>query len=336
MNEETTIRKWKTLVQRYLWVLPSGLTILLVAAFCFSYTQRVDNYTWLANMISSLQNSSWQNTALSHQDYVALVRDRGLLSYGVVAVLYLGACLVALAIGVYIAKESSPRKRWFLRVLMLLALAVAIGITFHFFQNPPRSERCDQSDVWSQLVCKTIGNNWIIGNRNIGAAVISSHLWLDALGITIATFFALVTSTILRSESKPKNDAKHVKEQIRYLRMMLYVGSFLLIIATLRLRIILSWTLEYLQPYPLAADEKQISFLVNSLNGFIANVVTSMGTFYSLLLAVIFVPAILILIKRAPKSGDVISPLSEQLLRLPAIMGPLLAGPIWEFVNRFK
>jgi hypothetical protein len=59
--------------------------------------------------------------------------------------------------------------------------------------------------------------------------------------------------------------------------MMLYVGSALLNIATLRLRTLLHWTLDYLQPHPLMADNKEVSFLFSNLDGFITNILTSMG-----------------------------------------------------------
>jgi hypothetical protein len=137
-------------------------------------------------------------------------------------------------------------------------------------------------------------------------------------------------------ELKAKNDTKRLEGQIRYLRMMLYFGSALLIIATLRLRTILHWTLDYLQPHPSMAGDKEVSFLINNLSGIISGVVTSMGAFYTLLLAAIFVPAALILNNRAKESVEIVSPLSEQLLRLAAIIGPLLAGPIGELLSRFK
>ena len=313
--------------KRHLWALPSALTIFLVAILCFSYTQRKDEYTWLTHLIDSLQNFPFgEIMTFDRKDFGQSVRYSGLLSYGLMAVLYLGACLAAFVIGLYVVKESSHSKLWLRKALMLFSLALAVGIVFHLFQNPPYSLRCRQNDVWSQLVCKTIGDNWII----------SLHLWLDAVGIAMATFFALITSLILRSELKAKNDTKRLEGQIRYLRMMLYFGSALLIIATLRLSTILHWTLDYLQPQPSMAGDKEVSFLINNLSGIISGVVTSMGAFYTLLLAAIFVPAALILNNRAKESVEIVSPLSEQLLRLAAIIGPLLAGPIGELLSRFK
>lgn len=323
--------------RRYLWVSPSALTIFLVASLCFSYTQRQDEYTWLAHLIDYLKGVGLDNiNSFSHEDLRQSVRDRGLLSYGLMAALYLGACVIACGVGLYAIKGSSQGKPWFSRAMILFSIALAVGIAFYLFQNPPYSSRCNQNDIWSQLVCKTIADNWIIGSRNIGARVVSWHLWLDAVGVTIATFFALITSVILRSALEPNNETTYLKEQIRYLRIMLYVGSALLIIATLRLSTILHWTLDYLQPHPSMADNKEVSFLINNLNGFISNVVTSMGAFYTLLLIVIFVPAALILNNSTKESGEIVSPLSEQLLRLAAIVGPLLAGPIGELLNLLK
>jgi hypothetical protein len=117
---------------------------------------------------------------------------------------------------------------------------------------------------------------------------------------------------------------------------MLYVGSALLIIATLRLSTILHWTLDYLQPHLAMAEDKKISFLINNLNSLVTSIVTSMGAFYTLLLAAIFIPAAFILNKHVTKSGEIVSPLSEQLLRLAAIIGPLLAGPIGELLSLLK
>jgi len=260
------------------------------------------------------------------EDFWDLRYDRGLLSYGLMATLYFGASLASLGIGLYVIKETLHPKPWLRRAMTLLAIAFAIGVIFHFFQNPPYSLRCQQTDVWSQLVCKTIGDNWVI----------SLHLWLDALGIALAIFFALITSMVLRSESTASDDTEHLKERVRYLRMMLFVGSALLILATLRLRTMLHWTVDFLRPLPSVADNKDVSFLIINLDGVIANVVTIMGAFYTLVLAAIFVPAVLILINQAKKSGELVSPLSEQLLRLAAIIGPLLAGPVGELLSRLK
>jgi len=260
------------------------------------------------------------------EDFWNLRYDRGLLSYGLMATLYFGASLASLGIGLYVIKERLHPKPWLRTAITVLSFAFTMGVIFHFFQNPLSSLRCNQTDVWSQLVCKTIGDNWII----------SLHLWLDALGITVAIFFALITSMVLRSESTARDNTEHLKERVRYLRMMLYLGSALLILATLRLRTMLHWTLDFLRPLPSMADNKDVSFLIINLDGFIANVVTSMGAFYTLVLAAIFVPAVLISTNQAKKSGELISPLSGQLLRLAAILGPLLAGPVGELLSRLK
>src|SRR5437588_11677878 len=107
-NQESTRIIWD-----YAWLLPGALTILLVAMLCFLYTQRTDDSKWLAHLVESLQAYAFDKIKVfTNTDYQQGVRIRGLFSYGLVVVCYLGASLVALVVGLCTIRSFSNRRNW--------------------------------------------------------------------------------------------------------------------------------------------------------------------------------------------------------------------------------
>jgi hypothetical protein len=323
------IKNWA----RWCYSLPSVLTIGLVIFLCLTYFVKFEEFDWLSSEVSFLSNNQFPKSYPdeSKLNFNKSIDASGSLSYNSVAVLFLAACLTSLAIGLYVNKRI-PTTRWWCEGEALLVWSFLFGLVFHFIQVPPSLGSCGGVGVWVLLVCR----------RNLSQGAITLHLWLDMAGISMATFFALTTSRLLRCKSETTYDANQsgssstlLKKQTSLLCMMLYIGSFVLIVSTLRLRTILNWSLEFLQPYP-GAESKELPFILNGLKSYISNLTTLMGLFYTLILAAIFVPAALILKKRAGDQAGLVTPLSEQLLRLAAMVGPLLAGPIGEIVGRIK
>lgn len=125
-----------------------------------------------------------------------------------------------------------------------------------------------------------------------------------------------------------------IAEQMRDLRIVLYFGTFLLIIGVLRMSAVTQWTLAFISPDALDAAK---SFYIS-----LASVA---GGFNSLILAAVYLPAAYILQRRAQLlaealplekqeeilgSNELTFSLKESLPRILAILGPLLVGPIGE------
>jgi hypothetical protein len=125
-----------------------------------------------------------------------------------------------------------------------------------------------------------------------------------------------------------------------YLRLFLYVGTASLVVGVFRMNATIAWTQSFLLP----GDE-------SILDPLRVTMVTVIGAFYSLVLASLYIPSVLILRARArgviqdatvpaevkaEASGklDVYSNYSTVLPRIVALLGPLLAGPIGELMAR--
>jgi hypothetical protein len=153
---------------------------------------------------------------------------------------------------------------------------------------------------------------------------------------------ANITGDDADKTNKPMDDASRenvnrvatISEQMKDLRLVLYFGTFLLIIGVLRMSAVTQWTLAFISPDNVEAAK--------SLYISMASVV---GGFNSLILAAVYLPAAYILQKRAQlfakelpldtqkevlESKEFTFSLREALPRVLAILGPLLIGPIGE------
>ena len=131
-----------------------------------------------------------------------------------------------------------------------------------------------------------------------------------------------------------------LRESSTYMRIFLYVGTAALVTGVLRMNATLSWMQSFLVP----ADEVILDGLRTTMVGVI-------GATYSLMLASMYLPAMLIL--RARASGligeaavtpevraearqevDFSVSFKDVLPRILALLGPVLAGPAGEFLAR--
>jgi hypothetical protein len=307
----------------FICALPAVLALALIGMLCLSYTQKRNEGDWVRHLVTSAESAQGLPIGVFTQgDFRDSIDSRGRASYSGILVLYVGAFIVAAVSGLSVIAKAWGSRSWMSwRALRLIAVSLSTGAVFSLFQGTYKSIEA-KADFWSQLVSNTISDSDVFGFE-----AVRLHLWLDALGISLATFLALTVTTILYASRKTKS----LSNQMQYLRLILYVGSAFLVCAILRLRAILQWSVSYVQP-TLGAGKGAV-FLYSHLNDQTLAVVAVLGLFYTCLLAAIYVPGAILLNSRRESEKSAL-PLAEQLLRLAAILGPLLAGPLGEFLGR--
>jgi hypothetical protein len=174
----------------------------------------------------------------------------------------------------------------------------------------------------------------------------------DAVGNT-AVLALLITTVFLLwhkktfftdEKSKFKEKLDELASRKTYLRVILYTGTILLVISTLRSKVLLDW----LQTFILQSNVR------NSVDEFSKVLISFQGVFYTLLLAAVYLPARKIIFDRAktlPISetdeadkqssleaagfvSPTTTPFKDLLPRIAALLAPLLIGPIADLVGK--
>jgi hypothetical protein len=180
-----------------------------------------------------------------------------------------------------------------------------------------------------------------------GAAAYTIKLvnFFDVMGSTVVLALLLAATAILwHPRSFFTADPEQFKSRLdqlvsrrRYLRLVLYAGTIVLVIGIMRIRVLLDWLLTYSLPPTLQA----------SVDDFHKVLISSLGVFYTLLLVAVYVPARFIIINRAQSlPGAVEAELQtegfsststltfkEFLPRIAALLAPLLVGPVAELIK---
>lgn len=277
---------------------------------------------------------------------VMAVTYQGHVAWSLFTGLYLIAWLMALGAGAWVIwEEASGGRR--ARALTVLAALAAGGVGASPALWVLKSYKLD---IFTQLINTTV-------NRDV-YNISDLEFGLDAAGLVLAAFLAAACSvTLLRRDDERLSASGLVAVQYGHLTLILYAGTVLLILATLRINALLHWSLDFLRPAPwLGGDAGQNAlFIYKGVEGLVSNLVTSVGAFGTLLLAALYVPAALVLNARAallaPERPQVHAgpepylagkglsfalPLPEQLLRLAVILAPFIAGPLGDWVSRLK
>lgn len=306
--------------------LPAILVFCALGLKCLSYLH-TETYPWLTRELAILLGLP-RSPLL-----VEALEARGRMLYDFLVTLYLIAFCFAFGMGAHVIARSRGGGSWInRRVLGFAGAALLAGVLFSLFQRAPFNGTCSSldHDIWSQLVCSTVGKN----TSAFGLKMAELHLWLDALGISMAAFLALAACTVLSSQAGPEGQTVHLKQQMRHLSLILTVGSVFLIIAVLRVSTILHLSLEYLQVPP-SIDMKPSQYVFKSIEDLVSVVLTGLGSSYTILLSLLYLPAALLLNSRS-RSEEIALPIAEQLLRLAAILGPLLVGPVGKVLGDLK
>jgi hypothetical protein len=237
--------------------------------------------------------------------------------------LFLLACLTALFTAAFVMKEvfsnSNAKSPWKL-ILIIVLVAIDVALVVSFWTSK------DSSSPAQQLLRATVGQGDFKINR--------FNRYIDAISLTATLSLACAASAILFQRGSTSLGKEELRRRQTLLRYVLYVCAALLVIAMFQLSARLGWGTSYLSP------TKPITTSVNNL---VTGIVNSMGSFYVLVMAAIYIPAALILqsrvkqlaVKLAPEdpngwmttNGFTVS-FSQYLPRIIALLGPLLAGPL--------
>lgn len=250
------------------------------------------------------------------------------------------------AIGVFLLVVARWRNR--LTAGIMGGIALVIGVVLVVADNMP---------IAGPLFCRTIASgvggmtNFIFVNQ-----VINGIGYTASVAMVLAIFAVLGCETPRRAAAKPrkaKETADYIDEfdfarpkdetppepkpsrkevlleQMGHLKGILYVSTVLLIVGVLRLNAGFTWSLSFM-----TQDTVKIA------EGFLSNVTTVLGGFFTILLACTYLPSVYILWKRAEgedmaemeKKGFKFS-FAESLPKILAIAAPLLTGPIAELLK---
>lgn len=254
----------------------------------------------------------------------------GRLNFLFFAVTYTSICALALALGCFViaksfASESKHPIRW-----MILALGITGATTFYLYHHPDRYLR-----IFDPLLATTI-------SHDLSAA---RHLLImaNSFGFSVALLLALASCAVLYSRHRgPYPEAlKQIGAQMKLLRVVLYAGTFMLVSGVLLIRSVYQWSVAFLLRDDLALKVG---------DKFLSDLLSIEGAYFTLVLAVVYLPAAFILQRRADSLTELpeLEAEKEQVLkdyglgfslmqslpRVLAILGPVLAGPIGELFSR--
>jgi len=260
--------------------------------------------------------------------------------------LYVLACLAAFGVGAHVIWRAHGSRR----AGRAGAFAKALGVAAVGPSLFALALWGDPSDIFTQIVNTTV-------NRDI-FNVIAWEFGLHLVGLFLAVFLsAAASATLARRAARRRKRLSLLAVQYDQLTLILYAATVMLILATLRVNALLHWSLDFLQPAPWLpeADARHALFVYKGVEGLVSNLVTSVGAFGTLLLAAVYVPAALVLSARAARLAPrrpkvpagpephltgrglgLAPPLKEQLLQLAVILGPLIAGPLGDWVSRLR
>jgi hypothetical protein len=243
--------------------------------------------------------------------------------------LYLLACVTALFAAGFVMKEvfsnpvtKSPSRR--ILIIMFMALNVALMMSAWAGR--------DTLSPAQQLLRATIGQTV----REINKL----NRLFDAISLTATLGLACAASAILFKRDTKAQGKEELRRCQTLLRYVLYAGAALLAIAVLHKSATLGWGASYLPPD---------STLGPSVNSLVTGIVNSLGAYYALLMAAVYVPAALVLQSRVKQLAASEAPddpntwlttngfslsFSDYLPRIVALLGPMLAGPFGDLLIR--
>lgn len=312
--------------KEYLWPLIAP-TILLVThivfysrfLFCDQDSTTACSPVNSQAIVASIKNLPAPDVAI----YVA--RASWTLANG----LYLLACLTALFAAGFVMKEVFSKldtKSPWPRIIIIMLVALNVSLLMSTWASH------DTLSPAQQLLRATVGQ------AEPAIHINRLNRLFDAISLTATLSLAFAASAILFQRDANLLGKEELRRRQTLLRYVLYVGAALLAIAVLALSARLGWGKSYLP------SESPMATPVNDL---VKGIVNSMGAFYALLMAAVYIPAALVLQSRVKQLALIEAPddpntwlttngfslsVSDYVRRIVALLGPMLAGPLGELL----
>jgi hypothetical protein len=267
--------------------------------------------------------------AIKEHERVALMYS-GRLTFLFFAVVYGSVCVVAFAVGCFvIAKSFAAESKYPINWTIVLA-AVTGALGFYLYHHPERYMR-----IFDPLLGLTISHDLEAAKHILVLA--------NSFGFSVALFLTLASCAVLysRNTGAYPDALKQIGTQMKYLRLVLYLGTFMLVSGVLLIRSVYQWSLAFL-----LRDDQAVKIAER----FFSDLLSIEGAYFTLVLAVVYLPAAFILQRRADSLSELPEldtekekvlkeyglgfSVMQSLPRILAILGPLLAGPIGELFSR--
>jgi len=169
--------------------------------------------------------------------------------------------------------------------------------------------------------------------------------FLDVWGTLLAIYFAAAAVSLL---APFRDKAKKWKSELRVhygnLKLLLYVGSILLMVNTLRSAALLNWSLDYIDQ-ALFIKASMEYFAYQGLHPLVVVMVAARGLLYSCILIALYLPAAAVLKHEAEtRAVEEEIPVEERktwlaefgilsgLAQIGAVLSPILGGLLTEFL----
>jgi hypothetical protein len=168
-------------------------------------------------------------------------------------------------------------------------------------------------------------------------------IYVNSFGFAVCTLLYLTICAILYLPVSEVNPAglHEAAEKMKNLRIMLYLGTLLLVVGMLLIRSLYQWSLAFM-----LRDEKAVKMA----ESFFANMLSVEGGFFTLVLAAAYLPAAFIIRRQVDKIQDLPENEAEKeaelkkynltfsfvesLPRIIAILGPILAGSVGDLFTK--
>lgn len=270
-----------------------------------------------------------QKKEIKGRERTALIYS-GRLNFLFLLMIYLSVCVFAFVVGCYVIWKSLAHANVKPTYGVICVIAVSIGVGVFLYCNPQYYLR-----IFMPLIEGTIKSD-LPATRNLLVLV-------NSFGFSTALLLSLASSAALypRNASTYPEGLKQIATQMKHLRLVLYVGTFMLVSGVLLIRSVYQWSLAF---------GLRDAEAVKAAEGFFSVLLAVEGGYFTLLLAAVYIPAAFILRHRA----DLLSGLPQEeeekekelqnhnlsfsfmqsLPRIAAILGPLLAGPVGELFSR--
>lgn len=280
------------------------------------------------------------------------------------------ACLASVLVAFYLLRETFDRyANALLRALIFLCLFLGLSAVVGLFMAPKAGPHdAPLLNVLAETVQRDVKNIVPIVRGTIGVSYAAAALFMWTTCAIVwppppvrrraAPKPGLISVTAEDrsggvAAERQRTQARDIAERMRLLRVMLYFGTALLVIVSLRFSTELRWAADLLRAWNPASPGPAADAALKPIEGYFSVITTTAAATNTLIMAAVYVPAALVLRGRAHRlaaevTGEGPTParekwlqerglafsLAEHLPRVAALLAPLLAGPIGELIGK--